>query len=415
MAMGQKQRLTNQSGRTPVAPPVYGPQHAHAVLQPKPAISRGLITRVGTVQPKMTTAPSSVRPALPRPTPVFNGGVVQRKLDEDFKHGGIPKQGEAEKCHAFAQKVSDFVDQAYTELISGKVGSWKGAKFGTFLKLLIRGSRTTHTHAANAIEERVYALMKSTNMGLAWDAQYSEAMGSVSRPDIIVKGFADNKEALIDITSDREHILGKAGAWTTSTNYIYIAEAWFNKIRKSHLEKIKNAIEEGGVGSKEAQDIIDKAERQRERLLLVKQHNAKRMREAYNEFQNFSDFAMNYYQFSGIAKNSRRTAARNLLKKHNIKVKGMTALRGKRKSSERTKKMRLDKARKSRANKEKMSEKALLEQLRSTSKTSTTTTSNTQITITNSKQVTPTSTSMDIDPELLTPPKFDFEFKPFNF
>ena len=93
--------------------------------------------------------------------------------------------------------------------MSGDVSDWEGAKI-TFLRLLRAENPMALVHAGNAIEERVYALMVQTDMPFDWTPQFAEAMGGSSSPDIVVN-LPSGKSGLIDVTSDRGRILGKAG------------------------------------------------------------------------------------------------------------------------------------------------------------------------------------------------------------
>jgi hypothetical protein len=170
-------------------------------------------------QVRSGTGPAEVaapRPAGPAP-------VVQRLLDyENFKKGALSTK-EGNQCHEFALIVSKFVDEAHADLLAGKVKGWKGQKIATFLDLLTQGKPAALVHVGNVIEERVYALMDQKEMPLPWTKQHHEAMGAVSRPDIIVR-LPSGKDGLIDITSDRFRILGKGGGWP-GESHVYVAEA----------------------------------------------------------------------------------------------------------------------------------------------------------------------------------------------
>ena len=287
-------------------------------------------------------------------------GVIQRLLDEDFGHGGESTKEEFEACKAFARRVSAFVDQAYEELTTGNVKEWTGSKIATFLEMVLNDHKSAKTHAANAIEERVYALMKATDMGLKWVPQYAEAMGGVSKPDIVIH-LPSRKCALIDITSERGHILRKSGGWTTNPAYIYVAEAFFRPIRAHHMSGIKAAIEEGGVTVQQARklrrqaDLVKLAERQ------VKIGLRDSVREVLNSYPSFSKYAM--AEFSSLPKGSRLTAATKHLRTHGITVKGMRQLKGRRKASEETRRKRTVLARKVRAAKERESAEELLQKI----------------------------------------------------
>lgn len=286
--------------------------------------------------------------------------TLQRLLDEDFEHGGKPGPDETSQCSAFAQQVSTYVDQAYNELISGNLAAWKGAKAATFIDMVLRGSSVAHTHAANAIEERVYALMPKGKMsGLTWVPQFAEAMGAASKPDIVIH-LPSGKQALVDITSDRGHILGKAGGWTTSELYVYVAEAYFPSITKTDIPNIKAAIQKGGIGEDEARVLKQAADEERKDRRDRKRADTAEVRELYNTFNSFEHFAQTCDQFKHLAKSQRYTAATALLRKHGIVVRGMRSKKGVRKPSPLTKKKMLTKARKARAAKQKQSVEALL-------------------------------------------------------
>ncbi|HYH86890.1 MAG TPA: hypothetical protein VEX60_15665 [Pyrinomonadaceae bacterium] len=303
--------------------------------------------------------PTGVVP--PRAVFAPNRGVIQRVLDEDFKHGGTPKMGETAACRAFAKKVSDFVDQAYNELISGNVKEWKGAKAATFLELLLNGHGTAKTHAANAIEERVYALMLKADMTLKWVPQFADAMGSASKPDIVIH-LPSGNEALVDITSDRGHILGKAGGWTTSERYVYVAEAYFHSVREEHIANIKSAIEKGGIKLEDALELRKQADAARRKRLKALMEERRIVREGFREYGSFSNYALT--EFSSLPKSQRMTAAARYLRANGIVVKGMRRAKGKRKPSLETLKKKKATARKVRAAKEKKSAEELLATLK---------------------------------------------------
>lgn len=265
--------------------------------------------------------------------PPNDRGLIQRQLDEDFDAAGTTSKKNLKACQDFAKIVSDLVDQAYDELMAGKIKDWTGAKIATFLDLLERNSNMAVTHAGNAMEERVYALMNKTKLPLDWTKQRSDDMGSVSYPDIVLN-LNDGKEGLIDITSDRGHILGKSGGWTTSERYVYVAEAYFESITKEDLPNIKNAIEEGGITKKHAKKLKKEAERQRLRKLLDRQQQIDEARELYNQYSSFSEFVIE--EFSGD-----RTEAGQYMRSNGLgNLKGVPKLKGKRKLSEEGKKKR---------------------------------------------------------------------------
>ncbi len=259
--------------------------------------------------------------------------VIQRKLDEDFKHGGVPTPDELAKCKAFAHRVSDIVDQAYDELLTGKIGEWKGEKITTFLTLLRRGSPMALPHVGNAVEERVYELMKKADLGLPWTPQFAEAMGGASKPDIVIN-LDSGHEALIDVTSDRGHILRKVGGWTTSERYVYVAEAYFPSVTAGDLPNIKTAIKEGGIGKKEARALKQAADEERERKVKARQEEVAEAREFYNQYSSFAEFTRE--EFGGS-----KAEAADYLREYGLgSLKGVPKLKGKRKASEDTLKQR---------------------------------------------------------------------------
>ena len=281
--------------------------------------------------------------------------VIQRFLDSKYDPAGQTSNDKHAQCADFARIVSKLVDQAYAELLTGSIADWKGAKIATFLDLLYRDSPVAKTHAANAIEERVYALMKERVMPLPWTPQISDAMGSVSRPDIVVEVARNafglvTQEALIDITSERGHILRKAGGWFTSTRYVYIAEAYFDSITTADVANIKKAIACNGISLDDARRLKEESDARREEL---KQETAKKTlfaRAMFNKAGNFSTFAKKH--FAG-----KKSHASKFLLLNHVKRKGMYVYKGRRKLSPEAQAARIKKARE--ANKLKKQEEAL--------------------------------------------------------
>jgi hypothetical protein len=240
--------------------------------------------------------------------------VIARKLDDSFEPAGKPTEAELAACKTFAQQVSDIVDQAYGELMRGDVAGWEGQKIATFLRLLRAGEAWAVTHAGNAIEERVYALMGKTTFALPWTPQFAEAMGGASKPDIVVK-VGPGREALIDVTSDRGHIIGKAGGWLTSERYVYVAEAYFDSIRKPHMIPILEAVNQGGVTDESVQAMKEAAERQRQAVAKLKKQIADEARALFAESGNMSRFAKDHFDGSVAA-------ASRYLRERGVVVKG---------------------------------------------------------------------------------------------
>lgn len=293
-----------------------------------------------------TAQPSGVVPGPPGGTIAHSGvatpaagQVLQRILDEKFGHGGTPQGSDTKTCQEFAKKVSDPVDQAYFELLSGNVKGWNGAKFATFAKLLMEDNPYAVPHVGNAVEERVYALMKAVDMGVKCTPQFTEGMGGTSYPDIVIN-LADDREGLVDITSDRGHILGKAGAWTTSTRYVYVAEAWFPSVTEDDIPDIKAAFQKGGVSLKEALEAKAKADEVRKQKFEARQKELAEARELYNQYPSLSAFVED--QFEGS-----RSDAFAWMRAHGLgSAKGVPKLKGKRKPSEVTRVAMKKKARK---------------------------------------------------------------------
>lgn len=267
---------------------------------------------------------------VPRP-------VLARALDTDFEHAGKPTEAEQKTCDAFGAIVSGFVDQAHLALLGGHVKGWKGAKITAFLKLLTKGHRAAVVHAGNVIEERVYALMLAATLPAEWKAQFSEGMGSASKPDIVIH-LGDGREGLIDITSQRGHILGKAGAWTTSKKYVYVAEAWFPSVFADHLPHIRKAIEAGGLGEKELAEMQAEVAEQRKNRAKQREAELKEAREIYRSYSSFSAFVEEAFE------GSRTEAAKWMRERGMGGYKGVPKRKGRRKISEAARKQRKKKA-----------------------------------------------------------------------
>lgn len=426
-ALVQPPRAAGQQPRTPVAPPVYRPQPTPHILQPKTSATHANPHALRP-NPSILCPPPAARPSPPPPrvaavqpklqmpvkpralAPAHGRGVVQRLLDEEFGHGGTPGEGETAACRAFAQKVSDFVDQAYNELITGNVKAWTGAKAATFLNLVIKGHRIAVTHAANAIEERVYALMGQTAMPLKWEAQYSAGMGSASRPDIVIH-LKSGKEALVDITSERGHILRKAGGWTTSERYVYVAEAYFKPVRAGDIPNIKAAMEKGGIGLSEATALKVAADEKRKDKLREKMDDIAKVRKEFNKYGSFAHYAHNHPRFSDLLNPSaRRAAARKFLLMYGIRVKGVMPVKGKRKPSIETRKIMAARAMRARKAKERKSAAELLKELQGKSSSSSSSSSSST---SSSSSMSSSSSSSSLFSS--TPPPFSFSFTPSSY
>jgi hypothetical protein len=251
--------------------------------------------------------------------------TVRRHLDESFTAKGVPSAADRQQCKAFATKVSGLVDQAYDDLLTGNVKPWKGSKIATFLRLLSSNSPYALPWAGNAIEERVYELMKVENMGLEWVPQFAEGMGSASKPDIVVT-LLSGKQALIDITSDRFHIEGKAGGWLTSDRYVYLAEAWFPSVLAPHLTIIRTGIEANGISKEHAQKLLNDAEEIRAAKRAEFKEGQQQARAELNDAGSFAAYAREIW-------GGDTTAASHFLQEWGIKAKGATRRKGPRKPS----------------------------------------------------------------------------------
>jgi hypothetical protein len=278
----------------------------------RPSDAGPRVARLATATPAAPGTPAPAGPAGPGRSPAradplagaLRGAVarragaapvVQRKLDEDFAHGGTPKKGETAACHAFAKKVSAIVDEVYLDLVSGNVAAWKGAKIATFLRLLLAEKRAALVHVGNAIEERVYAVMKARDLGEEWVAQFDANMGGASFPDVVVH-LGSGARGLIDVTSDRGHILRKAGGWCTSVHYIYVAEAWFPSVFLEHLDTIRENVVAGGVDSKQVEKLITEANTARSARQAERERVLREAREEYAQYSSYAAFVREAFE-----------------------------------------------------------------------------------------------------------------------
>ncbi|MEU4524631.1 hypothetical protein AB0F52_38665 [Amycolatopsis sp. NPDC024027] len=268
---------------------------------------------------------------------------AQRVLDEGFKHGGTPTPDELAACQAFARKVSGFVDEAHRQLLAGDVAGWQGEKINTFVNLLQQGKSVALAWAGNAIEERVYTLMRGTDMILTWVPQFAEGMGGASLPDIVIT-LSDSplKQALIDVTSDRYHILGKAGGWTTSQRYVYVAEAWFPSVQAQHVPTILAGLKAGGLDAAEVEKRIKEADAERARAIEARTAELRAARDEYNGYVTFARL------IKGKFKGDRKAALAWVRANGLGQVKGVPKVKGKRKPSLETKTMMKRRAAKAR-------------------------------------------------------------------
>jgi hypothetical protein len=243
------------------------------------------------------------------------GEVIQRLLDyESFRPKGTTSVENMTKIQDFAKTIGTIVDNTYAELMAGRVKGWTGAKLAVFIDLVNRGHPMAVTHAANVVEERVYAIMKKTPLPLKYKEQFSEKMGGASKPDIVIH-VPDGKEALIDITSDRFHILRKAGAWESSDHYVYLAEAYFPPITSDDVAIIKEAMEKGGIDPRLALTLKMEADALRLAKMAGRQAAATDLRAEVWQAGSFAKWA--------LASRLTKSQAAEKLREYGIEMKGM--------------------------------------------------------------------------------------------
>lgn len=283
--------------------------------------------------PAETAVPRSARPAP----------VVQRLLDYlNFTPDAL-KTAEGKQCHAFALIVSKFVDEAHADLLAGKIKSWKGPKLATFLQMLNRGEPMALVHVGNVIEERVYALMDKTKMPLEWTKQSHPDMGAVSKPDIILHLDSGN-DGLIDITSDRFHVLAKGGKWVGG-KHVYVAEAYFNSVTAGELPIIKANAAKGGVGQSQVTKMVKAAAAARAAKEEAWGKEVAEARDLVNEYDSGTAFAE--AEFDGNMTAMEKWCLSYGIRKKGFTKRGATKLKRGRKSSDETKaKRRSDAAKK---------------------------------------------------------------------
>ncbi|MBE2320591.1 hypothetical protein DVA67_031820 [Solirubrobacter sp. CPCC 204708] len=225
-----------------------------------------------------------------------------------------PTPDELATCRRCAAILDGLTQQARAELINGEVRDWVGDKFNTFMKFIAAGKDNLAVlWAANAIEERVYALLKTTKLPCDWKPQRAESMGSASKPDIVLL-FADSKVGLIDVTSDAGHILRKAGNWVGGAKHIYAAEVLFAKIDLPHLSVIKQALGKTGrisirIRVKKAGAIQKERKQQRDK-------DAARARRLWNTYGSVEKIAASESEFANAGE------VRKFLRSVNFTAKG---------------------------------------------------------------------------------------------
>jgi hypothetical protein len=251
----------------------------------------------------------------PGHSPIDGNHVVQRLLDyESFQPRGKTSAENMRKIGEFATTVSKIVDQVYADLLAGQVKGWTGAKLAAFIDLVNRANPMAVTHAGNVVEERVYSIMKTRALPLKYTEQFSERMGGASKPDIVIH-LPDGKEALIDITSDRFHILKKAGGWETSDHYVYLAEAYFPSVTTEDVGIIRTALEKGGIDRETARRLKAQADAERLEKMAARIAAATTLREEVWAAGSFSKWCRK--------KNVTRSEGAKTLREYNIQMKGM--------------------------------------------------------------------------------------------
>jgi len=175
-------------------------------------------------------------------------------------------------------------------------------------------------------------------MGLSWTPQFAEGMGGASRPDIVVS-LPSGKQALIDITSDRYHILGKAGGWTTSERYVYVAEAYFEPFKATHLPIIDKAVTAGGMTSEEVWKLRLEANEKRAQQYAEFREGQAKVRSDFRDAGSFAAYARAHF-------GGNTTAASRFLQEWGIRVKGASVRKGGRKMSPEAKAKQMKQARK---------------------------------------------------------------------
>jgi hypothetical protein len=247
--------------------------------------------------------------------------TLSRELDV-YTPKGVGSAEDLALCEEFATIVSELVDGAHDDLVAGRVSKWKGAKLAAFLHLLNNGNRMAVTHAGNVIEERVYYLMRNRTLPAPWTPQFTEGMGGASRPDIVIN-LTSGHIGLVDVTSERGHILAKAGGWLTSSKYIYVAEAWFPSITADHLPRIRKAIAKGGITDEALEAMQEEVAQERQARAAERQASTDEARELFRESGNMSQFALDHFDGS-------KAEASKWLRVRGVSVKGMSTRRPKR-------------------------------------------------------------------------------------
>jgi hypothetical protein len=337
------------------AAPVAGAGHDAGlkVSHPRDAQERAAEESAARVMRAVPSGPGGAAAgtgALAGPAPRQPGGpgpaaVVQRMLDERWMSKAALKTKEGVLCHNFAQRVSDFVDEAHKDLLTGNVKGWKGIKIATFVSLLIQGKSTASAWAGNAIEERVYALMKKHGMPLKWTPQQSESMGSASFPDIVIHLPGTTDDGLVDITSDRLHIERKAGGWF-GASHIYVAEAYFDPVTAEQLPIVLANLKAGGVDEQTAKDMAAAALAKRKAAEKARKATVSEARKLANKYTSGKEFIEK--AFKGNKKQARQFLLEHGLKKKGVTGVGATKRRKARKLSDETKKQRARKIREKR-------------------------------------------------------------------
>jgi hypothetical protein len=344
--------VLQQRGGAVTAAPVAGTGHDAGlkVSDPRDAQERAAEENAARVMRAVPGGPGQAMAgtgalagtAPQQPREPGSDSVVQRMLDEHWTSADALKTEEGAACHKFALRVSAFVDEAHKDLFSGNVKGWIGDKIATFVRLLVARNRMALPWAGNAIEERVYALMRKRGMPLKWTPQRSDSMGGASFPDIVIKLPGSTNDGLVDITSDRFHIDSKAGGWS-GASHIYVAEAYFDPVTAQQLPIILTNLKAGGIDEQTAKVMAAAALAKRKAKEAVRTAAASKARRLANKYTSGKEFIDE--EFGGDRKAARKFLLDHGLKKKGVTETGATKTRKARKLSEETKRQRAKKVR----------------------------------------------------------------------
>ena len=165
--------------------------------------------------------------------------------------------------------------------------------------------------------------MLATDLGLEWVPQFDADTGGVSYPDIVVHLPSGNR-ALIDITSQRGHILGKGGAWCTSVNYVYVAEVWFPSVYRDHLPQIARNVAAGGVDQEHLERMMVEVDALRRARKATRDQELSEAREERGRYGSYASFVKEVFDGD-------KTAAGRWMRAHGMgDMKGVTRKAGRR-------------------------------------------------------------------------------------